>query len=124
MNIPGANLLNMALSIITPQVVQYFAATGRTTNAAGMRVTSYAPSMDISGSFQPIPRTLNHQLGLDLQADYAMFYSSQLIADVGRDRSGDQIQFAGGRWQAVSANDWTPVDGWNGLLFVKVPVPT
>jgi hypothetical protein len=123
MNVPGANLLALALSIITPQTVQYYAFTARTTNAAGLRVADFAEAVDIQGSFQPVPRDLYHELGLDLNKNYAMFYSVTLIRDVTRDRTGDQLGFNSKRWQVLSANDWHAVDGWNGVLCVEVPAP-
>jgi hypothetical protein len=121
--IPGANLLRMALTAIAPQTVEYYAYTSRTLNAVGMYVTTFAEPVDVQGSFQPVPRALYQQLGLDFTKNYAMFYATQQLGDVTRDRTGDQLAFNGKRWQIEAANDWHAVDGWNGVLCIEVPAP-
>lgn len=121
--IPGSNLLNLALQAITPTTVSYYAYVTRETNAIGFRVTEFAEPVDIIGSLQPVPRMLYQQLGLDFTKNYVMFYSSQPIKDVTRDRTGDQLGYAGKRYQVEAANDWHSIDGWNGVICVEVPAP-
>lgn len=116
--IPGSNLLNMAFSVISQQTVTYLAATGRALNSVGQDVTSYAPPASLRGSFQPVPRRLYEQYGLDLQKTYYTFYASKDIIDIGRDVSCDQIIFENRVFQCESSNDWFAVDGWAGVLCV------
>lgn len=122
--IPGSNLLNMALSVIAPATVQYYAYVSRETNGIGLIVTTYADPVNVVGSLQPVPRALYQQLGLDLRKNYYMFYSSQAIADVTRDRTSDQLGFMDKRFQVDSSNDWYAIDGWNGVLCIEIPTPT
>lgn len=118
--IPGSNLLATALTVIAQQTVQYLAVTGRTTNAAGLDVSTYADPVDRRGSFQPVPRQYFAQMGLDYTKAYYTWYDpSGPVQDVARDTSGDRIIFNGLLFEAVSSNDWTPVDGWSGTLFVS-----
>lgn len=121
--IPGSDILAMALTVIDATTVRLYEFTGRSTTAAGMRVATFADPVDIVGSLQPVPRAMYQQLGLDFNKNYVTFYSSKSIKDVTRDRTGDQLEYDGKRWQVESSNDWLSVDGWNGVLCVQVPAP-
>ena len=116
--IPGANLLNMAFSLIARQSVTYLKYVSRAVNAVGQDVSVYAPAVTLSGSLQPVPKRLYQTYGLDLQKEYVTFYASADILDVNRDVSGDQITYVGRKYAVVSANDWFSQDGWVGVLCV------
>lgn len=120
MGIPGTNLLNKALSIIAKQQVGYIKFVKRVRNAEGIWMPEYATGLTLQGSFQPVPRRLYQQNGLDFQKDYATFYVSAAILDVQRDVSCDQITFNGQTWAVESSNDWFAVDGWVGVLCIRV----
>jgi hypothetical protein len=120
--IPGQNLLNMAFRIIAQQSVIYYHYLGRTQNSVGQDIAQYSAGRVISGSFQPVPRVLYQNLGLDFQKDYWTFYVSYNVNDVGRSVAGDQIAFNGQRYQCESNNDWYYVDGWKGSLFVHIGI--
>jgi len=116
--IPGQNLLNMCLTVIAQQTIQYYQFESRALNAVGQDITTYQSVVNIVGSWQPVPRNLYEQYGLDLQKDYFTFYSSNNLLDITRDVSGDQVQFNNRRYQVESANDWYQLDGWKGVLCV------
>ena len=118
--VPGMNLLNMALTVIQRQSVQYYQYDGRTLNAVGQDVTTYLAPVTKVGSWQPIPRHLYEQLGLDLQKNYFNFYTSNDVLDVQRDVSGDQIVFEGSKYQCESNTEWYKLDGWKGVLCVYI----
>lgn len=118
--IPGQNLLNMALTLIAKQAVTYYQYVSRTPNLVGQYVTTYATGVDMYGSFQAVPKRLYEQYGLDLQKSYSTFYTSNPILDITRDVSGDQMVYAGRRYQVESNNDWYAQDGWKGVLVVDL----
>lgn len=118
--IPGQNLLNMCLTVIAQQTIQYYQFVSRTPNAVGQDVTTYASVINLVGSWQPVPRKLYRIYGLDLQKDYFTFYTSNNLLDITRDVSGDQISFMGRRYQVESDNDWFQLDGWKGVLCVDL----
>lgn len=120
MPIPGQNLLNMALTVIAKQPMRYYRALGRTLNSVGQDITQYAPVQTIYGSWQPVPRRLYEQFGLDLQKDYFILYTSNNVIDITRDVSGDQLAFDGQRYQCESNTEWFHLDGWNGILCVHL----
>lgn len=118
--IPGSNLLNLALSVIDSQTLEYHAFAGRQTNAAGYDVAEYAEPVPVVGSFQPVPRTQYANLGLDYQKTYWNFYVSADLLDVSRDVSGDQLVFDGLRYQCESITPWRSIDGWNAVLCSEI----
>lgn len=120
MIVPGSNLLKMAQTVIRAQTVQYRAFVSRLPNSVGLIETTFAAAVPVKGNFQPVPRTMYEHLGLDYTKNYAMLYSTELMQDVTRDRTGDQFDFGGVVWQIESANNWHAVDGWNGLLAIEV----
>jgi len=122
MPIPGSDLLNMALTLIQRQSLEYFQFASRSLNSIGQDVTVYEDVVTLVGSWQPVPRHLYMPYGLDLQKDYFTFYTSNNLLDITRDVSGDQIQFQTKRYQVQSANDWYQLDGWKGVLCVYLGV--
>jgi hypothetical protein len=119
-SIPGQNILNMAFQLIARQTIQYYAYVSRTVSVIGQDVTTYASAVNLTGSWQPVPRELKMKFGLDLQKDYFTFYTSNNLLDITRDVSGDQIAFMGRRYQVESGNDWYQLDGWKGVLCVDL----
>lgn len=119
-NIPGQNLLNMALTVISRQSLTYYKFAARTLNIIGQDITIYDTPITLVGSWQPVPRKLYQQYGLDLQKDYFTFYTSNNVLDLERDISGDQVAFNGKRYQCESDNDWYQMDGWKGILCVHI----
>lgn len=120
MIIPGANLLGLAFGVIGRQTVAWSQFTGGALNAAGVRVPTWAPPVDIGGSFQPVPNTLIQALGLDWTKTYANFYAEADFTDVMRDKTGDRLAYAGKTYQILSKTDWKPQDGWQGVLCIEV----
>lgn len=122
MKIPGANILNVALSVIASQSFQYYAFLDRTANEIGLDVTSYKSPVMLRGSVQPVPRNLYSDYGLDFDRYYVNFYLSKNALDVERDVSGDQITFNSRKYQVLSKTDWFAMDGWVALLTVQIPI--
>lgn len=120
MSIPGVNLLGLALSVIQKQTVRYYRATGRTTNAAGKLVTTFAAGVGVVGSFQPVNVSLIQQYGLEMGRSYAMFYGFQDFRPVERNNAPDQFGYAGRRYDAIGAVPWLAQDGWESVLLVDV----
>lgn len=120
MRVPGSNLLKMAMGPIAKQSVIHHAFSHRTQNDVMEWVAHYKPAKQIKGSLQPMSRSLAQQNGLDLNAQYITFYTSKKVMDVQRDISGDQIVYDGDRYQCLYANDWLGVDGWTGVVCVRL----
>jgi hypothetical protein len=109
------------MSIIGKQSFQYLKFTGRTTNAAGLDVATYAPAVTLRGSVQAVPRSVYQNMGLDFQKNYVNIYVSQEILDITRDVSGDKISFNGKLFLCLSKTAWYAMDGWDNILCVEIP---
>jgi hypothetical protein len=123
MTTPGSNLLLSALKVIQRQALQYFKAQPRTLNQVGQDVVMYDAPIQVFGSFQPVPKSMYEQYGLDFTKDYFIFYSLNDITDVHRDVSGDQIEYNGRRFQCESNTEWFSLDYWKAILCIRVPNP-
>lgn len=121
MNIPGANLLSVALRVIQPQTLLHRAFLSRDTNSAGDFVSVFAAPVEISGSMQAVNKKLYQQLGLNLAKNYSTLYTQANVLPTTRDRAGDRLEYAGKFWQCESDMDWSTADGWRKLLCVEVP---
>lgn len=117
-NVPGINVYAMARALVAGSTYTYFQNTGTTTNARGLRETTFAAGVDRSDSVQPVPVDLYERLGLDLSKHYIVVYTSNTLNPVGRDGVGDELEFNGNRYQVQSDTDWSPIDGWKGTLAV------
>lgn len=110
----------MALGIIGTTAIRLYRFVDRNTNAIGNLVSLYDYPVDCRTSVQAVPRTLMHQLGLDMQKSYITVYAIDDVNDIERDTSGDVIYWNGKYWQSESNTDWHAIDGWQGTLFVEV----
>lgn len=120
MNVPGSGLLGLALTVITAQPVQFYAATGRIKNAVGQYDTIYAPGVTILGSFQPVDVKLLQKFGLDMGKSHATFYANGVYSVPDRGESGDQFGYADRRWQSLGSVPWSAQDGWESVLLVDI----
>lgn len=122
MNVPGMNLLGMALTMIGSQPVNYLRCTGPSApNAAGFMTAPYAaPVLVTTGSVQAVPRARYAQLGLDLAKDYVNWYVSRAVLGVDRDEAGDRFEWRNATWQIESVTDWSAQDGWVQALAVRI----
>ena len=118
--IPGQDLLAMALTMIAAQDLTYYQASSRTLNSLGQFVTTFSRGILMTGSWQPVPRQLYMQYGLDLQKDYYTFYTCNNVIDLDRNITADQVAFDGQLFQVESANDWYKLDGWKGVLCIHI----
>lgn len=121
MNVPGSNLLALAMGPIASQQLGWRAFVSRTTNAPGDVVSTFASEVQIYGSFQPVNKALYQQLGLDLAKSYWNLYTSADVHPTARDCEGDMLSYNGKTYQAESDQDWRGPDGWRKLLCVEVP---
>lgn len=110
----------MAVSVVGKQSFTYLKFLSRSENGIGLDVPIYAAPITISGQIQAVPRNLFQQYGLDFQKTYLTFFVSKDILDIERDVSGDQIIFNSNTYQCLSETDWFNINGWKGVLTVKI----
>lgn len=119
--IPGGNLLNAALTLIASQSVTYYQNTARTLNPQGQYVTAFAAPITVPrGSVQAVPLDRYEDLGLDRKKSYVTWFASVNVVGVERDRSGDEFEYAGRRYQVVGESPWFTQDGWVSVIGVDI----
>ena len=85
------NLLDMALGTIGTQTVTYKKFLSRTTNEIGLDEDTYDVLVDIEGSFQPVPKNIIANLGLDISQHHFNFYVSKDILELDKFKVADVI---------------------------------
>jgi hypothetical protein len=115
------NLLALAQRVIPPQRVEWARMTGRTENAAGYTVATYAAAVPIRGNVQPVSQAKYQALGLDFNREYVTLHTPAGVVSVGRDESGDRITYNGATYKCESSTDWSGQAGWVSVVAVKVP---
>lgn len=123
MNVPGANLLNKALSVIGAQQIDLYAFESSVTNEIGLDVITYAAPVKLRASVQAVPQEAYSDMGLDLSREYIAIWGSAALKKLTRNTSGDQVEFNGNRYEVMTENDWFVVDGWTAVIAVRVPSP-
>ena len=121
MNVPGANLLNIALSVINPAAISWAAFVSQAVGANLAVANTYAAPVVIRGSAQPVSRVLMETLGLDMNKSYIHIYAPNNVIDIERNITSDQFTVNGTLYQGLSATPWFGYDGWNEILCVQVP---
>lgn len=119
-NIPGSNILKRAQSLINTQNVNYYQFTGNTINSSGIKVKAFAPVVVLKMNVQAVNRSMYDRLGLDYSKRYVEVWASYNVEDIYRDRSNDEIGFAGRRYAAVSKDDWFPIDRYDSFIAVDI----
>lgn len=121
MFVPGANLLNLALKHIRPQRILWQKFTGRTNNARGIDVPTYAAAVEISASVQAVPSSLYNSLGLDRQKKHVSIFTTTPLTAVERDGMGDLIEYAGEQYLVLMLTKWAAQDGWSQGVCIEQP---
>lgn len=121
MNVPGANLLNIALSVIKPAAISWAAFVSQSVGANLAVANTYAVPVVIRGSAQPVARQLLESLGLDLNKSYIRIFAPNNVIDIERNITSDQFTVNGALYQGLSSTPWFSYDGWNEILCVQVP---
>jgi hypothetical protein len=112
----------MALGVIGSQPVMYYRdSQQREELTNGILVTRFDPGVTIpSGSVQAIPQASVEQMGLDVSRRYVEWYVSLNVMGLGRDASGDEIEWDGKRWKATNPEKWKKQDGWCTAIFQEM----
>ncbi len=114
------NLLGLALKAIGSTTISYMRYVSKVTGRGGIDVPTFADAIPLKGSFQPLPKELYAQNGLDFNKHYFTFYCSAELIEIDRDVSSDRITYASETYQVLTKNDWFAYNGWEGVLCVRL----
>ena len=59
------------------------------------------------------------EMGLDINKDYKVFYTSNNIKQVQRGTSPDYLEILEDKYDILDNNNWFKINGWNGFLCIK-----
>ena len=118
--IPGINVLAIAFGAIGQQSVQHLVATGRTQNAVGAWVTSYAAPVTLSVSWQPVDAKKYEQLGLDMSKEYHNIWLKSPVIGIQRGKSPDRFIEGGRLHEVIDVKDWYGQDGWSEVMVIDI----
>ena len=118
--VPGSNLLEDAFDAIETMEVLVYKQSERYKNNVGQYVTDFAEPVAFDGSVQAVDRRAYLQLGLDFAKTYKTIYVCAEAHTLERNTTGDQIGVGNYRYEVVSDLDWFEIDGWVGLLCVRL----
>ena len=118
--IPGINVLNIAFGAIGQEVIQHVSATGRTQNAVGAWVTTYAAPVDVRASWQPAEDKKIEQQGLDVSKDYHSLWMRAPVAGVQRGATPDRFIAHERLHDVIDVKDWYGQDGWVEVMVIDV----
>ena len=121
MNVPGVNVLGLALGLIARTPVTLFRFRENIGQPNGVDLPTYEPGVAIMGSVQAVSSKTKLDMGLEWQDEYVNLFTSALVRAVERDGAGDVFVWAGKYYHAQGGADWTGQDGWNEVLAVKIP---
>ena len=110
-----------ASTLIPLKKYQYFKFNSNSINSVGIITPSYDTSTTIKANIQPVNRSVYEQFGLDMQKTYYTIFTSEILQDLQRDKTGDKIIFNGKTLQIESTNeDWDSQYGFNSYLGVQI----
>lgn len=122
--IPGSNLLNLALTVIGSQSVQWFRYQSSVTGTTGLNLVTYAAPVTVTrGSVQPVDRARYEAYGLDWQKSYVTwFVPNNFPQPITRNPNGDGdvIEWNARRYQVVGDTPWSAIDQWTRVLCVDI----
>lgn len=121
MLVPGANLLGMAMSVITPTAgVQIKRFQGQQDNDFGKPVNTYGqPEMLYGASVQPISFRDIQQLGLTTGRQYITVWMQTGAHSAYRGGAADLILWDGAEWEILDPLSWIKQDGWSQPVAVR-----
>lgn len=119
-NVPGLNLLGMALQLIANQSVVYYRWESRALNAARKYVNTYAEPVTIERcSVQAVPLTRYDLMGLDRKKIYVTLFAPADILAVQRNRGTDYFIWNGQTYTVDAETPWKVQDGWVEVLGIQ-----
>lgn len=80
----------------------------------------FAEPVRITGSVQPVSNKMYEQLGLDLDKNYKIIYSSALINSIAEDIQPDRVVYDNRTFEIVENKNWYETNGYTKILMVEL----
>jgi hypothetical protein len=113
MSFANHNILDIALSLIPPTVVQIRKNQGTVVNKYGQTEASYSEWIDVYGIVQPGGEQNEHTNGVDFSKKHVTIWLRGIALDGTHIQwAPDQIRYVGAIYNVVGVKDWFPYDNY------------
>lgn len=113
MSFANHNILDIALSLIPPTVVQIRKNQGNVVNRFGQSEASYSEWIDVYGIVQPGGEQNEHTNGVDFSKKHVTIWLRGISLDGTHIQwVPDQIRYVGAIYNVVGVKDWYPYDNY------------
>lgn len=120
MSFANHNILDIALSLIPPTVVQIRKNLGTVVNKYGQVETGYSEWIDVYGIVQPGSEQNEHTNGIDFSKKRVTIWLRGISLDGTHIQwAPDQIRYVGGIYNVVGVKDWYPYDNYKECECVE-----
>lgn len=121
MSFANHNILDIALSIIPPTLVQIRKNLGNKVNKYGQVEATYGEWVGVYGIVQPGSEQNEHTEGVDFSKKHVTIWLRGIALDGTHIQwAPDQIQFVGKIFNVIGVKDWFPYDNYRECECVEV----
>ena len=116
----SANLLKLAMSVIPPRAIQYYAYKSSSVNAQGELICTYESPITLKAVVIEENMNVYQEHGLSPQKMHKTIYVNHRIQDTANQNAADMFYFDNEYWRVISTVDWTIYNGWSSCIVSKV----
>lgn len=121
MSFANHNILDIALSIIPPTVVEIRKTLGTKVNKYGQAEASYTEWINVYGIVQPSSERNEHIERIDISKKHISIWLRGITLDgTHLEWTPDQIKFMGRIYNVIDVDDWFPYDNYRKCECVEV----
>lgn len=118
------NLLPIAMAATSilgcNKTFQYYRYKETIVDNMGRDVPQYADPKPVTGSVQAVSNKMYEQLGLDLNKNYKIIYSPELIQSIAEKIQPDRIIYDNRTFEVVENKNWYETNGYTKILIVEL----
>lgn len=118
------NLLPIAMAATSilgcNKTFQFYKYQGTAVDPMGRDVPQYAAPKPVTGSVQAVSNKMYEQLGLDLEKNYKIIYSPELIQSIAEEIQPDRLVYNNRTFEVVENKNWYETNGYTRVLAVEL----
>ena len=118
------NLLNTAMAATCilgcNKTFTFLKYLGTTIDDMGRDIPQFDEPKTLTGSIQAVSNEMYEQLGLDLNKNYKIVFSSTLMKSLAEDIQPDRIIYNNRTFELVENKNWYDTNGWTKALVVEL----
>lgn len=116
----STNLLKLAMSVIPPRNVQFYAYKSSIINDYGELQCTYESPITLKAVVIEENMNVYQEHGLSPQRLHRTVYVNHKVQDTSNQKAADMFFFDGEYWRVISTTDWTQYNGWSSCIVSKV----